>query len=99
MWRAQGVNTSTGVQIISNDCRYDEFAPGAENRATVVISNSGLNTHKIVRLSLVTPDDQPNTAKLVTAALAEGMPHSPSRPIRQFLSDIRGGAATPPPST
>ena len=46
----------------------NEFAPGAETDLTVIISNSGLNTHKIAIPSLP-PDDLPNTAKLVTVAL------------------------------
>lgn len=48
----------------------NEFAPGAETGLTVIISNSGLNTHKIVGSDIITRDDLPNTAKLATVTLA-----------------------------
>ncbi len=71
----------------------NEFSPGADTSLTVIISNSGLNTHKIVGSDIVTRDDQPNTAKLVTAALkSEGAPFT-IKTDPQFLSDIAGGAS------
>ena len=91
---AQGVKYLYGSPDLSATIAgTNEFAPGAETGLTVVISNSGLNTHKIVGSSLVTPDDQPNTAKLVTAALKSGDAPFTIKTDPQFLSDIRGGAA------
>ncbi|WP_332450415.1 COG1361 S-layer family protein [Methanoculleus sp.] len=71
----------------------NEFAPGAETGLSVIISNSGLNTHKIVGSTLVTPDDLPNTAKLVTVALKGGDAPFTVKTDPQFLSDIMGGAS------
>jgi len=72
----------------------NEFAPGAETSLTVIISNSGLNTHKIAIPSLP-PDDLPNTAKLVTVALKSNDAPFTVKTDPQFLSDIMGGAALP----
>ena len=72
----------------------NEFAPGAETGLTVIISNSGLNTHKIAIPSLP-PDDLPNTAKLVTVALKSDDAPFTVKTDPQFLSDIMGGAALP----
>jgi len=72
----------------------NEFAPGAETGLTVIISNSGLNTHKIAIPSLP-PDDLPNTAKLVTVALKNNDAPFTVKTDPQFLSDIMGGAALP----
>ncbi|MDK2989618.1 MAG: hypothetical protein PWR16_1147 [Methanoculleus sp.] len=71
----------------------NEFAPGAETNLAVIISNSGLNTHKIVGSTLITPDDQPNTAKLVTVALKGTDTPFTVKTDPQFLSDIMGGAS------
>ncbi|MCE5338278.1 MAG: S-layer protein [Methanomicrobiaceae archaeon] len=71
----------------------NEFAPGADTSLTVIISNSGLNTHKIVGSTIVTPDDLPNTAKLATVTLkSNGTPFT-VKADPQFLSDIMGGAS------
>lgn len=71
----------------------NEFAPGADTSLTVIISNSGLNTHKIVGSDIVNRDDLPNTAKLATAALkSENTPFT-VKTDPQFLSDIAGGAS------
>lgn len=71
----------------------NEFAPGAETNLAVIISNSGLNTHKIVGSTLITPDDQPNTAKLVTVELKGTDAPFTIKTDPQFLSDIVGGAS------
>ncbi len=71
----------------------NEFTPGAETELTVIISNSGLNTHKIVGSTLITPDDQPNTAKLATVALKSTDTPFTVKTDPQFLSDIMGGAS------
>jgi len=71
----------------------NEFAPGADTSLTVIISNSGLNTHKIVGSTIVTPDDLPNTAKLATVALKSNDAPLTVKTDPQFLSDIMGGAS------
>jgi hypothetical protein len=71
----------------------NEFAPGTETGLTVVIANNGLNTVKMVGSTIITPDDQPNTAKLATAVLkSDGTPFT-VKTDPQFLSDIMGGAS------
>ena len=70
----------------------NEFAPGADVPLTVIVSNSGLNTHKIATPSLP-PDDLPNTAKLVTVALKSDDTPFTVKTDPQFLSDIMGGGA------
>ncbi|WP_214041620.1 COG1361 S-layer family protein [Methanoculleus sp.] len=71
----------------------NEFAPGAETNLAIIVSNSGLNTHKIYDSTLVTPDDAPNTAKLVTVALKSSDASFTIKTDPQFLSDIVGGGA------
>ncbi len=71
----------------------NEFAPGAETGLTIIIANSGLNTHKIVGSTIVAPDDQPNTAKLTTVALKSNDTPFTIKTDPQFLSDIMGGAS------
>lgn len=71
----------------------NEFAPGAEIDLTVIISNSGLNTHKMTGSTLVTPDDQPNTAKLATLALKSTDAPFTVKTDPQFVSDIMGGGS------
>ncbi|WP_292520880.1 CARDB domain-containing protein [Methanoculleus sp.] len=91
---AQGVKYLYGNPDLSATIAgTNEFAPGAETALTVNIANSGLNTHKIVGSTLITPDDQPNTAKLATAALKSGDAPFTVKTDPQFLSDIMGGAA------
>ena len=71
----------------------NEFTPGAETGLTVIISNSGLNTHKVVGSDIISHDDLPNTAKLATVALkGDGTPFT-VKADPQFVSDIPGGAA------
>jgi hypothetical protein len=71
----------------------NQFAPGAETQLAVIISNSGLNTFKMVGSTINTPDDQPNTAKLVTVALKGTDTPFTIKTDPQFLSDIVGGAS------
>jgi hypothetical protein len=71
----------------------NQFAPGAETQLAVIISNSGLNTFKMVGSTINTPDDQPNTAKLVTVALKGTDTPFTIKTDPQFLSDIMGGAS------
>lgn len=71
----------------------NEFMPGADAGLTIIISNSGLNTHKIVGPSIIDRDDLPNTAKLATVALKNKDSPFTIKTDPQFVSDIPGGAA------
>jgi len=71
----------------------NEFAPGDETGLKVIITNSGLNTVKMVGSTIATPDDLPNTAKLATAALKSNSTPFTVKTDPQFLSDIMGGAS------
>ncbi len=71
----------------------NEFAPGAETGLTVIIANSGLNTHKIVGSDIISHDDLPNTAKLATVALKGDDTPFTVKTDPQFVSDIPGGGA------
>lgn len=91
---AQGVKYLYGSPDLSATISgTNQFAPGAETQIAVIISNSGLNTHKIVGSTLLTPDDQPNTAKLVTVGLKSSDTPFTVKTDPQFLSDIAGGAS------
>ncbi len=69
----------------------NEFSPGDTVALTVVLTNSGLNTYKLVDPTAVARDDLPNTAKMVTAGLdATGAPIT-VKSDPQFLGDIAGG--------
>ncbi|MDV2481461.1 S-layer protein [Methanoculleus sp. Wushi-C6] len=91
---AQGVKYLYGnPELSATIAGTNQFAPGAETALTVNIANSGVNTIKMVGSTIVTPDDQPSTAKLATAALkSEGTPFT-VKTDPQFLSDITGGAS------
>ncbi len=91
---AQGVKYLYGSPDLSATISgTNQFAPGDETRLGVIISNSGLNTHKMVGSTIVTPDDQPNTAKLVTVTLKSSDAPFTVKTDPQFVSDIPGGAA------
>lgn len=91
---AQGVKYLYGSPDLSAAISgTNQFAPGAETPLTVIISNSGLNTHKIATGTAIPPDDQPNTAKLVTVALKSTDTPFTVKTDPQFVSDIMGGAA------
>ncbi|WP_221057841.1 COG1361 S-layer family protein [Methanoculleus chikugoensis] len=91
---AQGVKYLYGSPDLSATISgTNQFAPGAETQLGVIISNSGLNTHKMVGSTIVTPDDQPNTAKLVTVTLKSSDAPFTVKTDPQFVRDIAGGGA------
>jgi hypothetical protein len=73
----------------------NEFSPGAMVTLTINIQNSGLNEMKFVQSSIVNRDDQPNTAKLVNAALSPGGSPLIVKSDPQMIGDILGGATVP----
>jgi hypothetical protein len=72
----------------------NQFAPGAEVQLPIVIQNSGLNELKIVDPTIITREDQPNTAKLVTVNLSQGSAPVTIKTDPQMIGDIAGGASS-----
>ena len=72
----------------------NQFAPGAEIQLPIVIQNSGLNELKIVDPTIITREDQPNTAKLVTVNLSKGSAPVTIKTDPQMVGDIAGGASS-----
>lgn len=70
----------------------NEFAPGKEISIPVRIENRGLNTVKIAQSSIISRDDLPNTAKMVSARLTAGESPVTVKSDRQMIGDIAGGA-------
>lgn len=71
----------------------NQFAPGAEVQLPIVIRNSGLNELKIVDATIVTREDQPNTAKLVAVNLSQGSAPITVKTDPQMIGDITGGSS------
>ncbi|RPJ54189.1 MAG: S-layer protein [Methanobacteriota archaeon] len=71
----------------------NQFAPGAEVQLPIVIQNSGLNELKIVDPTIITREDQPNTAKLVTVNLSKGNAPVTIKTDPQMIGDVAGGAS------
>jgi hypothetical protein len=73
----------------------NEFAPGDTVPLTVIIENSGLNQAKIVKSSLISRDDLPNTAKLVKVTLSPGQAPITVKTDTQMIGDLLGGMRVP----
>lgn len=73
----------------------NEFVPGTEVPITVIISNNGMNTVMVVDPTKITPQDQPNLAKLVNAGLSAGNAPVEIRSDAQQIGDIPGGVSKP----
>lgn len=68
----------------------NEFSPGQDATISIIVQNNGLNTFKFVNSGTIERDDLPNTAKLVTIALASGNAPIIIRTDPQRVGDIRG---------
>jgi len=68
----------------------NEFAPGQNTTLKVNIENRGLIDIKFVQSGIVERDDQPNTAKLVRAALEDGGAPVTIKSDPQMVGDIPG---------
>jgi hypothetical protein len=73
----------------------NQFSPGQDIQLPVVIQNTGLNELKIVQSTIVSRDDLPNTAKLVTVGLSSGAAPVTVKTDPQMIGDILGGASKP----
>ena len=71
----------------------NEFSPGNDVKLTIVIENTGLNEFKFVQSGIVDRDDQPNTAKFLTAALNAGDAPLVIKSDPQMLGDVKGASS------
>ena len=72
----------------------NEFKPGDDVQLVIVIENTGLNEVKFVQLGIVDRDDQPNTAKFLTAALNTGDAPVVIKTDPHMLGDLKGASST-----
>ena len=72
----------------------NEFSPGDDIQLNVVIENHGLNEYKFVQSNLVTPDDQPNTAKHLSITVSAGDAPVIIKSDPQMVGDLTGGSST-----
>ncbi|PWR72573.1 COG1361 S-layer family protein [Methanospirillum lacunae] len=68
----------------------NEFTPGTSVPLELSIQNSGLNTLKIVQSDIVDREDQPSTAKMISASLQEGNAPVLIKSDEQMIGDITG---------
>ncbi len=71
----------------------NEFRPGSDAQIVVVVENSGVNEFKFIQSGIVDRDDQPNTAKFLTAALFPGDAPVVIKSDPQMLGDLKGAAS------
>jgi hypothetical protein len=72
----------------------NEFSPGTDVQLTIVVENTGLNEFKYVQPGIVDRDDQPNTAKFLTATLNAGDAPIEIKSDPQMLGDLKGASST-----
>jgi hypothetical protein len=72
----------------------NEFLPGDSAVIPVRLQNKGLNQYKFVQSSIITRDDLPNTAKLITVALGPGDSPIVIKSDPQMVGDLKGGSST-----
>ena len=71
----------------------NEFIPGKDVQLSIVIENTGLNEFKFVQPGIVDRDDQPNTAKFLTATLSAGDAPIVIKSDPQMLGDLKGASS------
>ncbi len=71
----------------------NEFRPGSDVQIMVVVENSGVNEFKFIQSGIVDRDDQPNTAKFLTAGLGAGDAPVVIKSDPQMLGDLKGAAS------
>jgi hypothetical protein len=74
------------ASIVGNN----EFTPGTTVPLQIRIQNSGLNKLKFVESGIIDRDDNPNTAKMVTASLLTGDSPAFIKSDPQMIGDIKG---------
>jgi hypothetical protein len=72
----------------------NEFSPGDDAIIVVQLQNEGLNELKFVGSGIITRDDQPNTAKLITITLEPGDSPLIIKSDPQMIGDLKGGSST-----
>ncbi len=72
----------------------NEFGPGDDAAIAVRLQNEGLNEYKFVNSAIITRDDRPNTAKLVTVALGTADAPLAIKTDPQMIGDLAGGSST-----
>lgn len=72
----------------------NEFSPGDDAVIAVQLQNEGLNELKFVGSGIITRDDQPNTAKLITITIAPGASPLIIKSDPQMIGDLKGGSST-----
>ena len=93
---------SAGVKYTSGSPDMDvkisgtnEFEPGSDAALTVIVSNTGEVGTKIIQSDVVTRDDMPNTARLVTIDLLENGAPIKVKTDAQMLGSIYSGTTVP----
>ena len=93
---------SAGVKYTSGSPDMDvkisgtnEFEPGSDASLTVIISNTGEVGTKIIQSDVVTRDDLPSTARLVTIDLLENGAPIKVKTDAQMLGSILSGTTVP----
>lgn len=72
----------------------NEFTPGEEATVTVRVENTGLNIVKIARSDIITRDDSPDIAKMMTVGLSPGSAPLTIKSDNQMIGDVHGGSST-----
>ncbi|MDD1719304.1 MAG: S-layer protein [Methanoregulaceae archaeon] len=72
----------------------NEFSPGDLGIIPVRLQNKGLNEFKFVQSGIISRDDLPNTAKLMTLELLPGDSGIVVKSDPQMIGDLAGGAST-----
>jgi hypothetical protein len=72
----------------------NEFSPGEDAVISVRLQNAGLNEYKFVQSGIISRDDLPNTAKLVTLTLGSGDSPLIIKTDPQMIGDVGGGSST-----
>jgi len=71
----------------------NEFSPGTDAQLVIVVENSGVNEFKFIQSGIVDRDDQPNTAKFLTATLDAGDAPIVIKSDPQMLGDLKGASS------
>jgi len=71
----------------------NELRQGEDVQLIIVVENTGLNEMKVVQSALVDRDDQPTTAKFLTASLNAGNAPVVIKSDPQMLGDVKGGGS------
>jgi hypothetical protein len=72
----------------------NEFSPGDDAVIAVQLQNEGLNELKFIGSGIISRDDLPNTAKLITITLDPGDSPLIVKSDPQMIGDLKGGSST-----